>query len=252
MTATAAWEADFAAVVGRIGPRFARAEARRHAADYLRGLLGRAERKNGWQLAEAVGDATPYGLQQFLYRATWDPDAVRDDLRGYVVEQLGDPQGVLVVDETGFLKKGDRSAGVQPQYSGAAGRTANAQIGVFLTYAGPRGHTFLDRALYLPASWTADRDRCRAAGIPDDVACATKPALAQALLERALDAGVPAAWVTPTASTATCNICASGWRRGRSATCWRSPARTRSGAPTGGSGGSGPTAPTRPPTAGSA
>ncbi len=196
MTGTAAWTDEFAGVVERIGPRFARAEARRHAADYLRGLLGRVERKNGWQLAEAVGDATPYGLQQFLYRATWDPDAVRDDLRAYVVEQLGDPQGVLVVDETGFLKKGDRSAGVQPQYSGAAGRTANAQVGVFLTYASPRGHTFLDRALYLPASWTDDRERCRAAGIPDEVAFATKPKLAQAMLERALDAGVPAAWVT--------------------------------------------------------
>ena len=196
MAAITDWTDEFAAVVGRIGPRFARAEARRHAADYLRGLLGRAERKNGWQLAEAVGDATPYGLQQFLYRATWDPEAVRDDLRAYVVEHLGDPQGVLVVDETGFLKKGDRSVGVQPQYSGAAGRTANAQVGVFLTYAGPRGHTFLDRAPYLPASWTDDRARCRAAGIPDEVAFATKPALAQAMLERALDAGVPAAWVT--------------------------------------------------------
>ena len=196
MTAPMAWDSDFTAVVERIGSRFARAEARRHAADYLRGLLGRTERKNGWQLAEAAGDATPYGLQQFLYRATWDPDAVRDDLRAYVVEHLGDPQGVLVVDETGFLKKGDKSAGVQPQYSGAAGRTANAQIGVFLTYAGARGHTFLDRALYLPASWTDDRDRCRAAGIPDDVAFATKPKLAQGMLERALDAGVPAAWVT--------------------------------------------------------
>ncbi len=196
MTAIGAWTDEFAALVGQIGPRFARSEARRHAADYLRGLLGRTERKNGWQLAEAVGDATPYGLQQFLYRAAWDPEAVRDDLRAYVVEHLGDQQGVLVVDETGFLKKGDKSAGVQPQYSGAAGRTANAQIGVFLTYASPHGHTFLDRALYLPASWTDDRDRCRAAGIPDDVAFATKPKLAQAMLERALDAGVPAAWVT--------------------------------------------------------
>lgn len=196
MTAIAAWTDEFAAVVGRIGPRFARSEARAHAAAYLRGLLGRTERKNGWQLAEAAGDASPYGIQQFLYRATWDPDAVRDDLRAYVVEHLGDPGGVLVVDETGFLKKGVKSAGVQAQYSGAAGRTANAQVGVFLTYASPRGHTFLDRALYLPASWTDDRDRCRAAGIPDDVAFATKPALAQTMLERALDAGVPAAWVT--------------------------------------------------------
>jgi SRSO17 transposase len=196
MTVITAWTDEFAGMVGRIGPRFARAEARAHAAAYLRGLLGRVERKNSWQLAEAAGDASPYGLQQFLYRATWDPDAVRDDLRDYVIEHLGDPEGILVVDETGFLKKGDKSAGVQPQYSGAAGRTANAQIGVFLTYAGARGHTFLDRALYLPASWTDDRARCRAAGIPDEVAFATKPALAQAMLERALGAGVPAAWVT--------------------------------------------------------
>ncbi len=196
MTAMTAWTDEFAAVVGRIGSRFARAEARRHAADYLRGLLGRAERKNGWQLAEAVGDASPYGIQQFLYRATWDPDGVRDDLRDYVVAHLGDPGGVLVVDETGFLKKGTKSAGVQPQYSGAAGRTASAQIGVFLTYATPQGHTFLDRARYLPASWTDDRERCQAAGIPDDVAFATRPALAQAMLERAPGAGVPAAWVT--------------------------------------------------------
>ncbi len=196
MTALTAWTDEFAAVVGRIGPRFARSEARAHAAAYLRGLLGRTGRKNGWRLAEAAGDASPYGIQQFLYRATWDPDAVRDDLRDYVVGHLGEPQGVLVVDETGFLKKGDKSAGVQPQYSGAAGRTANAQVGVFLTYASPRGHTFLDRALYLPASWTDDRARCHAAGIPDDVAFATKPALAQAMPERALDAGVPAAWVT--------------------------------------------------------
>ncbi len=196
MAAITEWTDEFAAVVGRIGPRFARSEARAHAAAYLRGLLGRTARKNGWQLAEAAGDASPYGLQQFLYRATWDPDAVRDDLRDYVVAHLGAPGGVLVVDETGFLKKGDKSAGVQPQYSGAAGRTANAQIGVFLTYATPQGHTFLDRALYLPASWTDDRARCRAAGIPDEVAFATKPALAQAMLERALGAGVPAAWVT--------------------------------------------------------
>ncbi len=196
MTAITEWPDEFAAVVGRIGPRFARSEARAHAAAYLRGLLGRAERKNGWQLAEAVGDATPYGLQQFLYRAAWDPDAVRDDLRDYVVAHLGDPGGVLVVDETGFLKKGDKSVGVQPQYSGAAGRTANAQVGVFLTYASPRGHTFLDRALYLPESWTDNRDRCRGAGIPDEVAFATKPAQAQAMLERALGADVPAAWVT--------------------------------------------------------
>jgi SRSO17 transposase len=196
MTAITAWTEDFAALVAQIGPRFARSEAREHAAAYLRGLLSPAARKNSWQLAETVGAAAPYGFQQFLYRAAWDPDAVRDDLRAYVVAHLGDPEGVLVVDETGFLKKGTKSAGVQRQYSGAAGRTENCQIGVFLTYAGARGHTFLDRALYLPQSWTDDRARCRAAGIPDEVAFATKPALAQAMLARALDAGVPAAWVT--------------------------------------------------------
>jgi SRSO17 transposase len=196
MTAITAWTEDFAAVVAQIGPRFARAEARQHAAAYLRGLLSPVARKNSWQLAEMMGEEAPYGFQQFLYRAVWDPDAVRDDLRAYVIDHLGDPEGIVVVDETGFLKKGAKSAGVQPQYSGAAGRTANAQIGVFLTYASPRGHTFLDRALYLPESWTEDRDRCRAAGIPDEVAFATKPAQARVMLERALDAGVPAAWVT--------------------------------------------------------
>src|SRR5436305_4227489 len=196
MTAIAAWTEDFTTLVAQIGPRFARAEARQHAAAYLRGLLSPVARKNSWQLAEMMGEEAPYGFQQFLYRAVWDPDAVRDDLRAYVVAHLGDPQGILVVDETGFRKQGDKSAGVQRQYSGAAGRTENCQIGVFLTYAGPRGHTFLDRALYLPASWTDDRERCRAAGIPDDVAFATKPALAQAMLARALGAGVPAAWVT--------------------------------------------------------
>jgi SRSO17 transposase len=196
MTAIAAWTEDFAAVVARIGPRFARSEARQHAAAYLRGLLSPVARKNSCQLAEMMGAEAPYGFQQFLYRAVWEPDAVRDDLRAYVVQHLGDPQGILVVDETGFLKKGEKSAGVQRQYSGTAGRRENCQIGVFLTYAGPRGHTFLDRALYLPTSWTDDRDRCRAAGIPDDVAFATKPAQAQTMLERALGAGVPAAWVT--------------------------------------------------------
>ncbi len=196
VTAIAAWTEDFAAVVAQIGPRFARVEARQHAAAYLRGLLSPVARKNSWQLAELLGAAAPYGFQQFLYRAAWDPDAVRDDLRAYVVAHLGDPQGILVVDETGFLKKGEKSAGVQRQYSGTAGRRENCQIGTFLTYASPRGHTFLDRALYLPASWTDDRGRCRAAGIPDEVAFATKPAQAQALLERALGAGIPAAWVT--------------------------------------------------------
>ncbi len=159
-------------------------------------MLAGAERRNGWQLAEAAGEATPYGMQRLIASATWDADAVRDDLRAYVVEHLGTPDGVLIVDETGFLKKGDKSAGVQRQYSGTAGRIANCQVGVFLAYASPRGHAFLDRALYLPQAWCDDRPRCRAAGIPDTVPFRTKPALARQMLERTLDAGVPAAWVT--------------------------------------------------------
>ena len=159
-------------------------------------MLAGAERRNGWQLAEAAGEATPYGMQRLIASATWDADAVRDDLRAYVVEHLGDPGGVLIVDETGFLKKGDQSAGVARQYSGTAGRIDNCQVGVFLAYASPRGHAFLDRELYLPEEWCDDRPRCRAAGIPDAVPFRTKPVLAQQMLERALDAGVPAAWVT--------------------------------------------------------
>jgi SRSO17 transposase len=147
MAAIAAWTEDFTVLVAPISLRFARAEARQHAADYLHGLLSHTARKNGWQLAETVGDATPYGIQQFLYRAVWDPDTVREDLRAYVVEHLGDPAGVLVVDETGFLKKGTKSVGVQRQYSGAAGRTENCQIGVFLTYASARAHLPGPRAL---------------------------------------------------------------------------------------------------------
>jgi SRSO17 transposase len=129
---------------------------RAHAGAYLKGLLSPVERKNGWQLAEVVGDPTPYALQHLLGRARWDADAVRDDLRDYVIEHLGDPRGVLVIDETGFVKKGEHSAGVQRQYSGTAGRIENCQVGVFLTYATPHGRTFLDRALYLPDSWLQD------------------------------------------------------------------------------------------------
>jgi SRSO17 transposase len=183
-------------VVGRIGPRFARAEARWRAQAYLRGLLSPVERKNGWQLAEAVGDRTPYAMQHLLGRADWDPDAVRDDLRAYVVEHLGDPAAILVLDETGVLKKGTHSAGVAKQYTGAVGKVENAQVGVFLAYVSPQGVAFLDRALYLPEEWTDDRPRCRAVGIPDTVGFATKPQLAQAQLARARAAGVPAAWVT--------------------------------------------------------
>jgi len=191
---TAAEEAP--AVAQRLAPRFARSEARRHAQAYLRGLLSPVERKNGWQLAEVVGDRTPYAIQHLLGRADWDPDAVRDDLRAYVVEQLGDPAAILVLDETAVVKKGTASAGVDKQYAGSVGKLENAQVGVFLAYASPQGVAFLDRALYLPEAWTTDRARAQAAGIPDTVAFATKPELARQLLERARAAGAPAAWVT--------------------------------------------------------
>src|SRR5499425_1241354 len=177
-------------------PHFARREARRHAWAYIRGLLSPVERKNGWQLAEVNGDATPYGLQHLLGRARWDADAVRDDLRAYLVKSMGDPHAVLVLDETGFLKKGQQSAGVARQYSGTAGRIENCQIGVFLTYASPQGHVLLDRDLYVPKEWTNDKSRCERAGIPAERTFATKPQLAQQMLKRAFDAGVPAAWVT--------------------------------------------------------
>jgi SRSO17 transposase len=189
------WTRELDALAARIAPRFGRAEPRRRALAYLRGLLAPLERKNGWQLAEAAGDATPDGVQDFLSRMRWDADAVRNDLRAYVVEHLGDPEAVLVLDETGFLKKGDKSAGVQRQYSGTAGRIENCQVGVFLGYASRHGRALIDRALYLPERWVRDAARCAAAGIPDDAALTTKPKLGLAMLDRALEAGVPFAWV---------------------------------------------------------
>lgn len=190
------WAREIARVYQRLRPRFARAEMRVRSRRYLLGLLGGAARKNGWQLAEAVGEQTPHGMQELLNRAVWDAAAVRDDLQAYVVEHLGDPAAVLVIDETGFLKKGTKSVGVQRQYSGTAGRIENCQIGVFLAYASVRGRAFLDRALYLPQAWAEDVTRRAEAGVPADVAFRTKPALAQAMLERALAAGVPFGWVT--------------------------------------------------------
>ena len=189
------WAAELEALSERLAPRFGRVEVRRRASGFLHGLLSAAERKNGWQLAEQAGDTTPDGMQRLLNHARWDPAEVRDDLRDYVVKHLGDPGGVLVVDETGFLKKGTKSAGVQRQYSGTAGRIENCQIGVFLAYASRHGHALVDRELYLPESWTADRLRCREAGIPDQVGFHTKPQLARRMLARALDAKVPVAWV---------------------------------------------------------
>jgi SRSO17 transposase len=190
------WSNELAAVGERIGGRFVRAEPRRRAAGYIRGLLSTTERKNGWQLAEHLGDQTPDGVQHLLARADWDADAVRDDLIGYVAEHLGHPAGVLVVDETGFLKKGTKSCGVSRQYSGTAGRIENCQVGVFLGYATPKGRALLDRALYLPKEWAADADRREEAGIPAEVGFATKILLGRRMVERAVAAGVPARWVT--------------------------------------------------------
>ncbi len=192
----AAWPERFEELARRIASRFGRKDLRRRAEAYLRGLMGRVERKNSWQLAEASGDATPHGIQRLLGRANWDADAVRDDLRAYVVEHLGETDGVLIVDETGFLKKGDKSVGVQRQYSGTAGRIENCQVGVFLAYRSSRGAAFLDRTLYMPKSWTNDASRRREAGVPEDVTFATKPELARVMLRRARKAGVPARWVT--------------------------------------------------------
>lgn len=191
-----AWAAGLDEVHARVAARFARSEPRERVAAYVRGLLAPVERKNSWTLAERAGESSPDGMQRLLATADWDADAVRDDVRDYVVDHLGDTDAVLVVDETGFLKKGTKSAGVARQYSGTAGRIENCQVGVFLAYAAPAGRTFIDRELYLPKAWTEDRDRCTEAGVPDDVEFATKPELAMRMLTRAMDAGVPAGWVT--------------------------------------------------------
>src|SRR6266480_2181335 len=179
-----------------IAGRFARAELWARVREYVSGLVAGLERKNGWTLAEWAGEVSPDGMERLLRRADWNVDGVRHDVRGYVAGQLGEPGGVLIADDTGFLKKGTRSAGVQRQYSGTAGRTENCQVGVFLAYASVHGHALIDRELYLPQSWTGNRDRCRAAGIPDEVEFTTKPRQAQAMIARALEAGVPFAWFT--------------------------------------------------------
>jgi SRSO17 transposase len=180
----------------RIAGRFWRAEPRARVREYLSGLVAVLERKNGWTLAEHAGETCPDGMQRLLRRADWDVDGVRDDVRGYVAEHLGDRDGVLIADDTGFLKKGTRSAGVQRQYSGTAGRTENCQVGVFLAYASRYGRALIDRELYLPQSWTEDPERCRDAGIPQDTELTTKPRLAQAMIARAVAAGVQFAWFT--------------------------------------------------------
>jgi SRSO17 transposase len=190
------WWTEFSAVIDRIAPRFRRYEPLRHAAELMSGMVSGLDRKNCWTIAEHRGAATPDGLQHLLARASWDADAVRDDLRDYVIDAFGDRGAILIVDETGDIKKGIHSVGVQRQYSGTAGRIENSQVAVHLTYAAPRGHALIDRALYLPKSWTENVVRCADAGIPEDKqGFATKPTLAVTLIDRAVAAQVPAAWV---------------------------------------------------------
>lgn len=190
------WAAEFEAFHGRFARIFRRSEPRAQARKYLRGLLAPVERKNGWQLAEVVGDADPDGTQRLLFGADWDADAARDELQAFVVERFGDKDGIGFVDESGFLKQGRHSAGVKRQYSGTAGKTANCQVGVFLGYSGQDGHALLDRRLFLPEDWSLDRPRCEAAKIPADVVHQTKPQLALEMLEHAWANGVPMKYVT--------------------------------------------------------
>jgi SRSO17 transposase len=190
------WSKAFGEMHRRIGHRFCRSEARERALRYLRGLLGRVERKNGWQMAEAIGERDPQGVQRLLNSARWDADEVRDDLREYVLERLADEaSGVLIVDETGFLKKGTKSVGVARQYTGTAGDTVNCQVGVFLAYSSEKGAAFLDRALYLPRAWTNDPARRAEASVPEGLLFRNKVELAKEMLERTFQAGVRSKWV---------------------------------------------------------
>jgi SRSO17 transposase len=190
------WQEHFDSAFARIAGRFGRVEPRRAARDYLLGVLSDVDTRSCWQLAEQAGHRSPHRLQSLLAEAVWDADAVRDDLRLYVVDELGDRDGVLIVDDFGDLKSGSHTVGVQRQYTGTAGRIENAQVATYLAYASHNGRALIDRELYLPKSWTDDRQRCQAAGVPDTIAFATKVAHARRMLARALDAGVPAAWVT--------------------------------------------------------
>jgi SRSO17 transposase len=189
------WAQALTHLHARIAPRFARPEPRRRALAYLQGLLGEVERKNGWQLAEHAREATPYGMQRLLSQAIWDADLVRDDLRGYVLEQLGHQEAIVAIDETSFPKRGEKSAGVQVQYCGTTGQVENCQVGVFLEYVTASGHALIDRELYLPLSWTEDPERCRAAGIADTIRFQTKCELAVHMMERILQAQIPISWV---------------------------------------------------------
>lgn len=189
------WAAQLEQVQVRIAHCFARAEPRKRVLTYLKGLLSNCQRKNGWQLAELMGEMTPDGMQRLLSSAQWDENSVRDELQSYVVEHLGDAAAIGVLDETGFLKQGKKSVGVKRQYSGTAGRVENCQIGVFLGYATPKGFAFLDREIYLPEEWANDQERRQAARVPESIKFATKPQLARVMLERARAAKVPLAWL---------------------------------------------------------
>jgi SRSO17 transposase len=190
------WSVHLQELHSRIAKRFLRSEVRQRAYCYLSGLLEDVRRKNSWQMAEAIGERRPRGVQHLLNDARWDPEAVRDDLREYVLEHLGDENsGVLIVDETGFLKKGKKSVGVARQYTGTAGKKENCQVGVFLCYASKKGAAFMDRALYLPKEWTDDAQRLTEAGVPEGVGFATKGELAKRMLKRAFEADVPAQWI---------------------------------------------------------
>src|SRR5260221_7656629 len=191
------WADRLEEVQERLAPYFERAEPRQRAMAYIRGLVSITERKNGWQLAELAGEATPDGMQRLLNTAHWDADQVRDDLQEYILTHLADPEAVLVVDETGFVKKGNKSAGVAAQYSGTVGKIANSQIGVFLAYANRYGAVLLDRELYLHADWEKDLERGKEAEVPEERRkTIPKPTLAKEMLERAFAHGVKAAWVT--------------------------------------------------------
>jgi SRSO17 transposase len=179
----------------RLASRFARPEPHRRVLTYLQGILSETPRKNGWQLAEHAGESRPDGMQRLLSNAVWDTDGVRDDLRSYALEQLGMHDAILAIDESGFPKRGTKSAGVGKHYCGTTGRVENCQMGVFLSYGTAKGHTLIDRELYLPFDWCEDRDRCRAAGIPESVRFQTKPELAQCMIERLWHAQIPISWV---------------------------------------------------------
>jgi SRSO17 transposase len=192
----AAWSESFNELFAQVAGVFESAPARSHGRWYLLGLMSQQERKNSWWLAELAGDVSPDGMQRLLNSSPWDEDAARDALARYVARRMGEPAAVLAVDETGFLKKGRMSAGVARMYTGTAGRVENCQVGVFAAYVTPDGgRALIDRELYLPEAWTGDRDRCRKAGIGDGVAFATKPELAWTMVERAVRAGIPFAWV---------------------------------------------------------